>query len=114
MIVLHAQGFADKRGVSEIHVSQQEAPNVMAVARGTIDHATAGEGTELVSFQRLWPISDYGNEAAVVQVDAVTKTTLDGGESWSEMWHWFGTASSPWPLAKQARSSSAKGDESHE
>ncbi|MEO5920630.1 MAG: hypothetical protein ABIQ01_05745 [Pseudolysinimonas sp.] len=97
--VFHVQGFADEGKVREIHVAQHSAESVVDVAKGVIDQATAGEHTELVSFRRTWPLDGYGQEWAVVQVDAVTKTTLDGGASWSEMWHWFGTLSSPWPLA---------------
>jgi len=96
--VLHAQGFAGKRGIREVHVSQQEADSVITVAKGTIERATASDHTELLTFQRTWPIDGYGQDWAVVEVNATTRTTLDGGKTWTEMWHWFGTASSPWPL----------------
>lgn len=106
--VLHVEGFTDKRGVREVKVSSQEAETVAEVARRTIEHATASEHTELVRFNRTWPLDGYGREWAVVQVDAVTRTTLDGGKTWSEMWHWFGTASTPWPLADEAEVSRGK------
>lgn len=96
--VLHAQGFAGKRGVREVHVSSQEAETVAEVARRTID-ATVSQDTRVVTFSRSWPLHAYGVESAVVEVNAVTETTLDGGKTWVPMWHWFGTASTPWPLA---------------
>jgi hypothetical protein len=107
--VLHAQGFTDERGVREIHVSQQEGKNVADIARRTIERAAASDDTETVTFNRTWPLDGYGQEWAVVQVNAVTRTTLDGGETWTEMWHWFGTASSPWPLSDTPSDSSTGG-----
>jgi hypothetical protein len=96
--VFHVQGFTREDRVREVHVSQHDAESVAEVARGVIEHATSSESTALVEFRRMWPINAFGVEAAVVQVDAVTKTTLDEGKTWSEMWHWFGTLSTPWPL----------------
>ncbi len=97
--VFHVHGFVGKDGVREVKVSQQEG-RVNDVALGTIQHATSSDHTELVRFNRTWPIDGYGQEWAVVQVDAVTRTRLAVDGKWTEIWHWFGTASSPWPLAQ--------------
>lgn len=97
--VFHVQGFTDERGVRGIHVMQHEG-RVIDIARGVIETAASRDHTEVVRFERTWPLSGYGQESAVVEVDAVTRTTTDGGKSWSEMWHWFGTLSSPsWPTS---------------
>lgn len=96
--VIHVHGFARDGEVRGVDVTVQDAESVIEVARRTIGQTIEGDHTELVSFQRSWPIDQYGVESAVVKVEAVTRTTLDGGETWLEMWHWFGTASTPWGM----------------
>lgn len=97
-IVAHVQGFVRDGAVHGTHVAQLEAATVIEVARGIIETAVAHDGTELVRFNRTWPLDGYGQEAMVVEVDAITRTTLDDGKTWKEMWHWFGTLSTPWPV----------------
>jgi len=94
--VFHVHGFTDERGVRGVTVAQHDDMTVIEVARGVIWTAKS-DHTEIVNFHRTWPLDSYGHEPSVTSVDAVTRTTLDGGETWREMWHYFGTASSPWP-----------------
>lgn len=101
-VVFHVQGFATDGEVRGVHVAQHEG-TVIEVARGVIERAVDNEQTERVSFRRTWPIDDM-TEGAVRQVDAVTRTTLDHGETWTEMWHWFGTLSEPWPVSTSIHS----------
>ena len=100
-VVLHVNGFVGDDTVRGIHVSEHGANTVIEVAIGVIETATASDHTETVRFNRTWPLDGYGQEWAVIEVDAVTRTTLDGGKTWSEMWHWFGTLTSAWPLASK-------------
>lgn len=105
--VLHVQGFTDERGVRGVHVAIHEGLRVIEVARGTIEACTESDHTELVSFHRTWPLDAYEQEWSVTEVDAVTRTSLDGGKTWSEMWHWFGEPSAPWPLATREENTNA-------
>lgn len=98
-IVIHASGFADEDGVRGVSVAQHKNTTVIDVARGVIETAKS-DHTEVVSFRRTWPIDAYGHEPSVTTVEAVTRTTLDGGQTWTEMWHYFGTPATPWPTSR--------------
>lgn len=94
--VTHVHGFDAESGVRSLHASTHEG-RVIDIALGVIESAIS-EHTEIVRFNRTWPLDGYGQEWAVVEVNAVTRTTLDGGKTWREMWHWFGIARDPWQI----------------